>query len=275
MYGLNSYADVTARSGFTLPYIGFGVYSSNYILESFNNPPFPTFNAKFISDYGYALSGAIPLAPMTSLGVTLRHVIRWGGDKDILVTDLIGSDDKAVLQNAFQDKGTANALDIGFVTTFKDLPLSPTLSFLWQDVGRTTFTQTAGSSAPPSQGDNLTFGASLQHDFLMIGFTHAFEYKFIGTDNSTTKKLHLGTEASFGLFDVRAGLNQGYFTYGGGIDLWFLQADVAYYASELGSTAGQLRNDRVVYTLTIELDLDQSFKLKDMNGKNRRLKLRR
>lgn len=275
-YGLNSFADVTARSGFVMPFIGFGVYSSNYVLESFNNPPFPTFNANFISDYGYVIGGAIPVAPMTSIGIAARHVNRWGGTKDILVTDLIGSNDQTVLENAFQDKGTGNALDLSFITTLPTVPLSPTISGLWQDVGRTTFTQTAGSSAPPSQADNMTLGISIQQELYLVDWTAAAEYHFIGTPNeSISKKVHLGTEASFGLFDVRVGLNQGYLTYGGGVDLWFFTADVAYYTSELGTSAGQLRNDRVVYSLSIDLDLDQSFKLKDGSGKNRRLKQRR
>lgn len=274
-YGLNSFADITLRSGFVMPYLGFGVYSSNFIMESFNNPPFPTFNANFISDYGYVVAGAIPLGNTTSVGIAGRQVRRWGGQKDILVTDLIGSNDKDVLQNAFQDKGVGHALDLAFMTTISG-PLNPTFVASWKDVGRTSFTQTEGTSSPPSQDSNFSLGVSLQHDILFTSWTHALEYKFIGTQNEDlSKKIHLGTEMSVGLFDVRAGLNQGYLTYGGGFDLWLFSADVAYYTVELGSTAGQQRNDRVVYSLTFEFDLDQTFKLKDFEGKKRRLKQRR
>lgn len=275
LYGLNSFADITARSGIVMPFVGFGVYSTNYALESFNNPPFPTFNANFISDYGYVIGGAIPLGPLTSIGIAGRHIKRWGGTKDILVSDLLGTNDKDLLEKTFQDKGTGHALDLGFVTTFPGT-LNTTVSATWQDVGRTSFSQEAGVSSPPSQGDNLTLGVSVQHDLFLIGWTHALEYQYITTPHEDfSKKIHLGTEASFGLFDIRAGFNQGYFTYGGGVDLWLLRADVAYYSVELGSVAGQQKNDRVIYSLTLEIDLDQSFKLKTSEGKNRRLKQRR
>lgn len=275
LYGKNAYVNIGGRSGFAMPYIGFGVYTDNYTLLNFNNPPFPTFNANLISDYGYILGGAIPLGPQTSMGVAFRRVTRLGGSKDILVTDLVGSDVKTLLQNTFQDKGVGNALDLSFVTTLP-VPTTPTISLMWKDVGRTTFTQTEGSTAPPSQGDNLTLGISTQTELIGLDWTNAFEYAFITTPNeSISKKLHFGTELSFGLFDVRAGLNQGYFTYGGGIDIWLLRADIAYYSSELGTAAGQVRNDRVIYSLTLELDLDQTFKMKDGSGKNRRLKQRR
>ncbi|OFZ31515.1 MAG: hypothetical protein A2622_02725 [Bdellovibrionales bacterium RIFCSPHIGHO2_01_FULL_40_29] len=274
-YGLNSFADITARSGFVMPYFGVGFYSSNYILENFNNPPFPTFNATFISDYGYFVAGAFPIGPQASVGVTARHVKRWGGQQDILITSLVGSDDREVLENAFQDKGSGTAMDLSAMVTLPT-QLNTTLTAVWKDVGRTTFSHTAGLQAPPSQAENLMFGVSIQHELSIVSWTHAMEYKFINTpDEDFSKKIHLGTEASFGLFDLRAGLNQGYLTYGGGVDLWFIQADVAYYSSELGGAAGQIKNDRVVYSLTLELDFDQSFKLNTMDGKKRRLKQRR
>lgn len=274
-YGLNSFADITARSGFVMPYFGVGFYSSNYILESFNNPPFPTFNATFISDYGYFIAGAIPIGPQASLGISGRHVKRWGGNKDISINDLVGSTDQAVLENSFQDKGTGNAIDISAMYTLPT-KLNTTVAAVWKDLGRTTFSQTAGIQAPPSQAENLMFGVSLQHDLSVVSWTHAMEYKFVTTPNEDfSKKIHLGTEASIGFVDLRAGLNQGYLTYGAGIDLWFIQADAAFYTSELADAAGQLKNDREVYSLTIQLDFDQSFKLKDMDGKKRRLKQRR
>ncbi len=274
-YGYNSFADVTVKSGFAMPFFAVGVYSTNYILESFNNPPFPTFNATFISDYGYVVGGAYAFGPDTSFGIAGRHIQRWGGTQDILITNLVGTNDKTLLQNTFQDKGVGNALDIAIMTTLPG-DLKPTLSFVWQDIGRTTFQQSAGIQAPPSQPDNLIFGLSLQQEVSIVKWTHAIEYKNISTPNEDfTKKIHLGTEASIAFVDLRAGLNQGYLTYGAGVDLWFLKADVAAYAAELGNAAGQLRNDRYIFSVTLEMDFDQSFKLKDMEGKKRRLKQRR
>lgn len=275
LYGKYLAADVSARGGFVIPNFGFGVYSNNYTAMQFNDPTYPTFNMNFISDYGYAIGAAIPFDANTSLGVTLRHVKRWGGQKDIDVSTIIGSSSSNIASNNFQDHGTGHGVDLALMHTIPSNPLKPTFSLVWNDVGVTTFNMTSGTQAPPPQKDNLIFGASVQQDLGIMGLTHALEYKFIGTGDSITKKIHLGTEASFGLLDLRAGLNQGYLTYGVGLDLWFFQVDASIYSTELGTYSGQARNDNYNVSLTFELDFDQSFKLKDSQGKKRRLNQRR
>lgn len=275
LYGKNVQAEVTARSGLVMPYFGVGAYSHNYLLESFGNPTYPTFNVDYISDYGYIVAGAIPVGPLTSFGIAGRGAKRWGGSKEINVLSLINSNNQDLVDQQFPDHGTGTALDLSFITTLPT-DLKPTFSVVWQDVGTTRYNKYAGNDDPPSQKDNLIFGVSLENDFLLGHWTHAFEYKFIRTDNeSLGKKLHLGTEVSYGLIDLRAGLNQGYLTYGAAIDLWILEIEATVFSTELGSYAGQTRSDRYQVGLTISLDLDQSFKLTDMNGHKRKLKYRR
>ena len=85
----------------------------------------------------------------------------------------------------------------------------------------------------------------------------------------------MGTELSVGLFDLRAGVNQGYVTYGAAVDLWLFEVDAAVYATEQGTYGGQDRNDRYSVSLTFSMDFDQSFKMQDREGRKRRLKQRR
>lgn len=275
LYGKYLAADVSARGGFVIPNFGFGVYSNNYTTMQFSDPTYPTFEMNFISDYGYAIGGSIPLDANTSFGITARHIKRWGGLQDIDVSTIVGSSSTDLANNNFQDRGTGHAVDLAFMTTLSNHSLKPTFALVWQDVGVTTFNLSSGTKAPPSQQDNLIFGTSIQQDLGIMGLTHAFEYKFIRSGDSITKKLHLGTEASFGMLDLRAGLNQGYLTYGVGVDLWFFQVDASIHSTELGTYSGQSRNDNYNVSLTFELDFDQSFKLRDSQGKKRRLNQRR
>jgi hypothetical protein len=275
LYGKTLTADITARSGFVMPYFGFGVFSNNYTTMQFNDPTYPTFHMNFISDYGYVVGGALPLGPQTSLGLSVRHTKRWGGTQDIAVSSVIGSSSQDLANNNFQDHGVGLGMDVSLLTTL-DIPLKPTLTFVWQDVGVTTFSQASGNQPPPTQYDNLSFGASIEQQAGIFNFTHAFEYKYIRTEGyDLSQKLHLGTEASLGPLDLRAGISQGYLTYGFGLDLWLFQIDAAAYATELGTYAGQSKSDRYNISITYDLDLDQSFKLKDSDGKKRRLKQRR
>lgn len=275
LYGKTIAAEVTARSGFVMPNFGFGLFSNNYTSMLFSDPTFPAFKMTFISDYGYILGGSIVIDSDSSFGISGKHIKRWGGIKDVDVLSLIGSSSSTVASSNFQNYGVGHAIDIAYMKTLNH-PLKPTLSLVWQDLGVTTFNLSSGVTPPPSQADNLILGLSIKQEMGIISFTHAFEYKYIRTDGyDLGRKLHLGTEASLGPLDLRAGVNQGYITYGAGLDLWFFQLDVAAYATELGTYAGQARNDRYNVSLTINLDFDQSFKLNDMEGKRRRLKQRR
>lgn len=275
IYGKTLAADITARSGFVMPNFGFGVFSNNYTNMQFSDPTFPSFNMNFISDYGYIIGGSFSLGGNASFGISAKHIKRWGGEKDIDVLSLIGASSDTVASSNFQDHGVGHSMDIAVMTTLNH-PLKPTLSLVWQDLGVTTFNLTTGVAPPPSIYDNLIFGADIKQELGIMSFTHAFEYKFIRTDGyDLSKKIHLGTEASIGPIDLRAGINQGYITYGVGIDLLFFQLDAAAYATELGTYAGQSKSDRYNVSLTINLDFDQSFKLNDLEGKRRRLKQRR
>ncbi len=275
LYGKTISADVAARGGLVLPYFGIGAYSTNYLVESFNNPAYPTFNINYISDYGYLVAAAVPLAKNTSFGVKVRSAKRWGGNKDIDVSSLVGSSNQDVIDSNFPDHGTGVGLDLALMTTI-DVDFKPTFALVWNDVGQTRYQMYSGTQDPPIQENNLIFGASVQHEFLFADWTHSFEYQYIRTEGENIgKKLHFGTEASYGLLDLRAGLSQGYLTYGVGIDLALIEVDATFFTSEMGAYAGQTRNDRYQVGLTLTFDFDQSFKLTTMDGKKRRLKQRR
>jgi hypothetical protein len=276
LYGKYLTADIDARSGFVMPNFGFGVYSNNYTQMLFSDPTYPTFNMNFIADYGYVVGTAFDLGSEASLGITLRHIKRWGGNQDINVSSLTGASASDVANANFQNRGVGHAVDLGFAKTVSSHPLKPVFSIVWRDVGVTKFNMTSGVDDPPRQLDNLILGLNIEQDFAGLKLSHGLEYKFV-TDyaENPTKKIHLGTEASIGPLDLRAGLNQGYVTYGVGLDLWFFNIEATSYATELGTYAGQDRSERYNVSITFEMDFDQSFKLLGSDGKKRRLMLRR
>lgn len=274
LYGKQIFSDITGMTGLVIPYVGVGGYSNNTMLMSFNNPSFPTFNVDFTSDYAYVVGGAIPITDNFSLGIAGRHVKRWQGNADILVSSLIGANAQDVLEASLLNKGKGNALDLSALYTFKGSSWNIDVATVWKDVGDTKFNPTEGVG-PDRQENNLMFGVSALKEIGFISWTNAFEYKFVRNTGDITKKLHLGTELSFALFDVRAGYNQGYLSYGVGVDLWFLQLDVAKYTSELGASAGQTPNERYQASLSLSLDFDSAFKLTNTDGKKRRLQQRR
>ncbi len=63
--------------------------------------------------------------------------------------------------------------------------------------------------------------------------------------------VHLGAEYRWWFLRLRAGANQGYPTFGLGLDIPFLKVDYAYYSDELGLFAGTLKQTNHMVSLAL------------------------
>lgn len=72
-------------------------------------------------------------------------------------------------------------------------------------------------------------------------------------DDSSGKRLHFGAEVGLlkNHFVLRAGLNQGYSSFGAEVDLWLLKLSYANYQEEIGIYAGQDKDKRQALQLII------------------------
>lgn len=272
-YGKNVWLGTDAYSALAMPYFGFGVYNNGFASFRLDNPAFPNMNMDFFNGYGFTIGGAVPLGPC-GMGLAVKRTVRRGGYKDIGVATLANANNDAILAQ-FEDEGIGYGLDTGVLCTV-DAFASPTISLSWQDVGSTAFTKIKGVAAPERIKDNLTLGVGFEADLPGLGFATGIEYRHItNSQEPLPKKLHLGVELSLLNLDVRAGLYQGYTTYGVGVDLFIFQLDAAMYTVEKGAYAGQTPDNRVQASLSMELGFDPDFKLTDAGGKKRRLKQRR
>jgi hypothetical protein len=274
-FGKNVWVGANGRSSFAFPYFGFAAYTSNYIDFQLHNPAYPQFNTDFISDYGFVVAGAIPFGDQASLGFSAKRINRWGGKKDIGVGSIAAGSNVDGLRDSFQDKGIGYGMDAAFQYT-APTPFSPSLALVWQDIGCTTFQRTSGTQAPPRIEDNLSIGVGTMMDLPGLDWSNSFDVRHI-TDNSVQfgQKIHLGTEISLPLIDLRAGINEGYLTYGAGVNLYFLKIDAAYYTEERGTYPGQTPDNRIQIGVSLDLSFDANFNFTDNSGKDRRLKQRR
>lgn len=264
------------KAGFAVPNFGFSLYTDNYILARFHSPPNPSFDTQFISDYGAAVGFAFNVQKDTSMGVTLKRINRWGGDKAIDLGVLLDSNVQTSIQNSFDSKGVGYGFDLGVLHTMTDSQFKPTFALTWQDVGSTAFVKTSGTTAPPRIQDNLSLGASGTVDLVGLDLLAAIEYKFINrTGEPLGKKIHTGFELSLPIVDLRVGTNQGYMTYGIGVDAFIFSVDMAFNPVEIGAYPGQTANNRFQVGISFDLSFDANFKLLDSNGRKRKLKQRR
>jgi hypothetical protein len=89
---------------------------------------------------------------------------------------------------------------------------------------------------------------------LLGGARVAGEYRMGEPNSSMWKGLHFGFEKHFwGPMDLRLGLNQGYTTYGIGINLLLFKLDYAYFIEEAGSEVGVKPFDYHIYSITMAI----------------------
>lgn len=276
LFGRRLYFQGQGSAAIALPYLGFGYYTDYTLSLELHNPGYPEFTTYFRNDSAYYVGGAYPLGPKTFLGLALKRVNRWGGDtQELGLTTVANAGDINSIMNEFDNKGTGYGVDFALMTE-ADTPLNPTLTVVWKDIGSTAFEKTSGTDAPSHIPQNLAAGVSLGFDLPGLDWVLALEGQhLLDSDIQIGKKLHLGTEISLPFLDLRAGVNQGYFSYGAGVDFFIFRIDAASYTEELGVYPGQAADNRIMVGLSIDLSFDANFKFTDNNGKKRKLKQRR
>lgn len=280
LYGKNVAVGGGGKSSFVFPYFGIAGYATGDVTVNLQNPAFPQLNLSYLLDYGVAIGAAADLVPsIWSIGFTARRVNRTGTNLPLGSAVLATLDQDAIMAR-LKDRGTGYALDFGTMFTLPS-PVRPTLAFTIHDVGYTTFSHDEGSQAPPRSEPDMALGASLTFDAFLITVTPSIDYRFADrTDIQTGKKLHMGVEVDLPLLSLRAGLNQGYYTAGVGLDLGMIEIDAATYGVELGEYPGQMEDRRYMAQLVIQLGLDGDFfSFSKLSGSEatgrRRLKQRR
>ena len=279
LYGTKIWSHAGLNSLITLPGIGLGVFGAADVDLNLSNPAFPNLNLNYVYDYGLTLGFSVPVVPnFLYFGMVGRRTTRTGARLPLGVST-IGELDIENIESNLKNTGSAFALDLGVNLTLPGL-FSPTLSFVWQDVGVTKFSFDGGQQAPPSERDEMIIGFGMSIDLPLLTITPAIDYKYANIEGEQfAKKLHLGIEFDLPLIDLRAGLNQGYWTLGASFNLFLMQIDAASYGVELGEYPGQLEDRRYIVQITFEFGFNPDFSISSVGGKGgkgrRRIKQRR
>lgn len=124
-----------------------------------------------------------------------------------------------------------------------------------------TFSEKADFTLKMDPSFDLGFGWKWENGFfsptVALDFVDFIDF-FSNEMNMRSFVEHLRIGAEFRLLsvlDVRAGINQGYWTLGAGIDLWAIKIDAAYYWQEFGETLGDYGLD--AFTIRFNLGFDR------------------
>lgn len=259
----------------------FGLYyNRTYDLSvMLNDPIMPVLEATYFEDEFYHFGYGKKLNSGLAMGASIKKVIRTGGTTSVGTTSLADpvytNDLQNNLLNSLSARGEGIGFDFGLSYQLPTL-LQPTLSLAFLDVGGTQIRPYDLTNSIQTIRENIILTASFQQDLPLIGFAGGLEYRHIGRgDEPLGKKLHLGFEFQFLFFDLRAGLYQGYASYGLGTSFWLFQFDLVSFTKEMGVYPGQTPQERLMLALNMNLSFDPNFKLINSNGSKRMMKKRR
>jgi len=216
------------------------------------------FNANYTSTLKGGLAYGFLDKEALKLGFATRYSTMRGKDGVLSTEDLLTMS-ASEIKKWVDNRGYAYGLDLGLIY---DIPLDnklikTSIGIAWQDVFTTKYkSRTLLEEAPKYDHDNLSAGVGSVIDFSLLKLKLAFDVKHITDKNiQIPLKIHLGAELDMLLLNIRAGLNQGYYTLGFDFDLFFFNLEMATYGEELGSYPGQKVDRRYALKITTELSL--------------------
>lgn len=259
LYGDHVWVGGGAKSAFSMPYFAAAIYDHLDASLNMNNPVYPNLDVSVVNDFGYTMGTGFPIIPpVMYLGVGIKYIQRMGARMPFGPT-FIGSLDPAAIEEQVQNKGAGYGLDLGLNLRIPG-PISPTVSFVWKDIGTTNFkTDSLTLAAPPDIQDEMIVGFALNIDAALVSVTPAFDFKYLNRkDVQLGRKIHFGLEIGLPMIDIRGGFSEGYYTAGAGVHLGIIRVDAATYGVELGEYPGQLEDRRYILQATLELGFDPS-----------------
>ncbi len=268
--GTHQYLRVAGQGSYVRKNFGFGFMLNNYTKIEIDGPSnAPNFDFYLISDQVFSI-GYARQKWGTSFGIVPRFINHTDMDRQYSALELAEKRGDAFKKKNFNE-GWGVDTDLGILRPFK-------LSEYWEFfVGATgkhlinpTFKKNLGLfndypvKHPEAYGRRLDIGTGLEGGTFWNYFTPRFALDFKNLfypKNATESRfnhIHFGTELfvkwTKGLGGAfRAGLNQGYPTFGASGYLSIFRVDLAYYTEELGSYPGQRGDTR--YAAQIGLDI--------------------
>jgi hypothetical protein len=267
---LNQFAgkNVAAEGGnitqLTVPNFALALNYNVHANVDMQNKSYPQTFTRYNKDLTVSVGAAYGFGKRKELRVGARadFTTRTGGMRYVTLDEIAGNSSSLVSKFDAKGSGMGGTLGVQYLwaTGGRTEVIS---SFVWQDIGKTSFGHYNELNRPTRNEDNMTIGTAIR--FPIGGrqnrlrerrygpkrsanhLTFAVDYSHLNLPTSEEhlpKHLHLGMNLDLPLLSVQLGLNQSSLTFGAAFDFGLVRVAAATYAEELGSYAGQRRDRR-------------------------------
>lgn len=264
IYGEPVWLGGGAKTAIVFPFFGAAYYQQINFELLLENPVYPNLNVKGYWDKAAVMGFAFPIVPgFVYGGVNIRRVSRMGADTSFTGATLSNLDADDIIDQ-IQNKSMGYGVDFGMNLVIPAPFVKPIFSFVWKNVGTTSYRSENSSISPPSDKEDMIIAAAVEMDVPLVKITPSIEFRGLNnTDEQIGKKIHMGLELDLPLLAVRGGFYQGYYTAGLGLGLGPLSFDLATYAVERGAYPGQHEDRRFVFQLAIDIGVGIGFNIFD------------
>jgi len=209
------------------PYFGLSLYSHGFGLFELQSLQGENAEVFALNDLGAALAFGIPFSDYFSFGFGIKAIQRTSIELNKPVSELLaelGLDSLSVTSDPwtalkrYSTVGYGFPLSAGFLITLPQVTRSsPVIQFAAtaENLGGTSFSKTGDANAPGRIDTSYHLGSLLQYPLnkkFVLNLTTDLRDQFRGL--SFLKTFHTGAELRHKFFGVRAGLSEGYATYG-------------------------------------------------------------
>jgi len=192
------------------------------------------------------------------LGASLKYMQNEAVDYFFTATELVENEDdlEDYILNEVKEDGSSFGIDAGVIYEFmRDSKLKPAVGLSVLNIGDMDFGDAGEIPMTVNLGASINPEIPYFHSFI-FGIDYVDLLKNYEEDDDFGKRLRLGGE--LGIFDkkyasmaVRAGLYQGYGTFGADLRIFILTMSYTSYAEEVGAYAGQDKDRRHLVTLNL------------------------
>ena len=217
-----------------------------------------------ITDIGPAFSYARKFMKddKLSVGATVRLAYRLSGRQGYSFVDLIKGNSISPAQSGGDGSEIDGDIGATYAMPFHPKGIDFTSAVAIDNVAGGTYSNLKikllkTGIRPIQQPRSYGFGmkAHKPHLWVFSDPELALEFTDIGNNPSGSyfRTVHFGGEMRWGIFRPRAGINQGYWCGGLGINLKVLEIDLASYGEELSLNPGQLQDRRYAVKVAIQI----------------------
>lgn len=260
---------------FTTTNFELGAYGLATVDASVNSPSYPTASVDAKVDAGAVLGLAHTfMEDKLQAGIGLKYLQRRRFVRLFTAADIVSATNN--MNNSLQVSGSdlqtksAVGIDLGAIYKLNSVNYSSQVGLSILNLGDVNFgdysyTTTSGltNTVPNKIPMTVNLGYAATRQFEYFSGTFAADYMDLLNNSSTAnsingspsdsdygKRIHLGAEIKFPyILSLRAGFNEGYPSYGLGLNFWLIELKYASYKEEVGGYAGQVADQRQVVQL--------------------------